>query len=101
MKPGNEPDSRENFYPVWKRSMNYGNQWIRGEISIPGSAFPIDQVIIPVKRRDIVLDLSVCPSATLFIIPREAKGYSFGLVGLSALASVRPSVTLFFYFVRL
>ena len=47
MKPGNEPDSRENFYPVWKRSMNYGNQWIRGEISIPGSAFPIDQVIIP------------------------------------------------------
>ena len=32
------------------------------------------------------------------IIPREAKGYSFGLIGLY----VRPSVTLFFFdFVRL
>ena len=30
------------------------------------------------------------------VIPREAKGYSFGLVGLSVCPSVRPSVTLFF-----
>ena len=37
------------------------------------------------------------------IIPREAKGYSFGLVGLSVCPSVRPSVrhALFFDFVRL
>ena len=42
-------------------------------------------------------DVGVEPENVLYIaaadiIPREAKGYSFGLVGLS----VRPSVTLFF-----